>query len=168
MSSPTHVRMSLSCLVQTLLFLVLPPQACSACTTFNGIWNLHMQACDRLRPGVDVFGICVDLRNHLFFLCLGVASRAASVSSAAALAASHRAMLCLVLSLASRLWLSLSQLLPPAAGLQESDHANQHALPPQERSRSSISLERKIRCSKCLATQVSVELCQLACTQDTK
>ena len=61
-----------------------------------------MQACDTLRPGTDVFGIRMDLRNHLFFLCLGVASRAASVSSAAALAASHRAMLCLVLSLASK------------------------------------------------------------------
>ena len=37
----------------------------------------------------------------LFFLCFGVASRAASGSLAAALAASHRAMLCLVFSFAS-------------------------------------------------------------------
>lgn len=49
-----------------------------------------------------MFGIRRGWSSYLFFLCLGVVSRAASVSSAAALAASHRAMLCLVLSLTSK------------------------------------------------------------------
>ena len=63
---------------------------------------MDIQACDIFRQGMNEFETCVDVYNHLFFLCLGVASKAASVSSAAALAASHRAMLCLVLSLASK------------------------------------------------------------------
>ena len=57
---------------------------------------LHVRA--TLPSAAHVWHSC----SYLFFLCFGVASRAASVSSAAALAASHRAKLCLVLSLASK------------------------------------------------------------------
>ena len=128
-----------------------------------------MQMCYALRPGINEFKICVYLRNHLFFLCLGVASRAASVSSAAALAASHRAMLCLVLSLASRALAITESAAATSCWPAGPSHPHQPACIASHMSTADLTtVWGDFRCGMCHAAQMSFGEGKLATTEKSK